>query len=167
MTASDISAADGFRRREKPSRGTFLTLFSHVCARDFLASVLKQILAIMTLVEAIFLAERFPMVFRDVLQNHADLLDTSLIFALTSPQIFDLALALAIVIAVYWTTLRMRESRELLVLSSAGLGPRQLTALPLVIAVVAQLVSLTVSGMIDPASRYAQRVVLSDASTAR
>jgi hypothetical protein len=142
---------------------TALRGLTHLSARSFFASVMIQVLAVMVLVEAIFLAERFPMVFRDVLKNNADLLDTSLIFACTTTQIFDLALAIAILMAVYWTTLRMRENRELLVLFTAGTGPYQLTALTLAIALVAQVGSLTVSSVIDPTSRYAQRVILFDA----
>ncbi|MDE2492749.1 MAG: LptF/LptG family permease, partial [Alphaproteobacteria bacterium] len=132
-------------------------------AWSFFAGVALQVLIIMVLVEAIFLAERFPMVFRDVLKNNADLIDTALLFVCNSTQIFDLALALAILMAVYWTVLRMRENRELLVLFAAGTGPYQLMALTLVIAFTALIGSLAVSGVIDPASRYAQRVILFDA----
>src|ERR1700675_658040 len=138
-------------------------MFTNLYARSFFGSVMLQALAVMGLVEAIFLAERFPMVFRDVLKNNADLLDTSLIFVGTSTQIFDLALAIAILMAVYWTTLRMRENRELLVLSTAGTGPYQLTGFTLAVASAALLASLVVSGVIDPMSRYVQRVILFDA----
>lgn len=103
------------------------------------------------------------MVFRDALQNNADLWDTATVFILNSTQIFDLALAIAILMAVYWTTLRMRENRELLVLFAAGTGPYQITALILAVAVVAQLGSLIVSGVLDPASRYTQREILFNA----
>jgi len=154
----------GIRRRAAQSR--FLTASGGsipLYARSFFASISLQALAVMGLIEAIFLAERFPMVFRDVLKNNADLIDTSLIFALNSTQIFDLALAIAILMAVYWTTLRMREDRELLVLFTAGIGPYRLTALTLVIACTAQVGSIAVSGVIDPMSRYAQRVILFDA----
>jgi hypothetical protein len=116
-------------------------------ARNLFAGVALQVFTVMVLVEAIFLAERFPMVFRDVLKNNADPFDTALIFLFTSTQIFDLALAIAILLAVYWTTLRMRENRELLVLFGAGTGPYQLIALTLVIAITAQAASLTVSGV--------------------
>jgi lipopolysaccharide export system permease protein len=137
--------------------------FTHLYARGFFASVMLQVLAVMGLVEAIFLAERFPIVFRDVLKNDADLLDTSLIFACNSTQIFDLALAISVLMAVYWTTLRMRENRELLVLFTAGTGPYRLIALTLAIALAAQIGSLLVSSVVDPASRYVQRVILFDA----
>ena len=137
--------------------------FGRLYARGFCVSVLLQVVAVMTLVESVFLAERFPMVFRDVLQNNADLWDTARIFLLNGTQIFDLALAIAILMAVYWTTLRMRENRELLVLFAAGTGPYQITALILAVAATAMLGSLVVSGLLDPASRYAQREILFNA----
>lgn len=134
--------------------------FTQLHARGLLISVFLQVLAAMTLVEAVFLAERFPIVFRDVLKNNASLFDTSLILACSGTQIFDLALAIAILMAVYWTVLRMRENRELLAIFAAGAGPYRIMLLVFAIAVGAQICSLFVSGVIDPMSRYAQRVIL-------
>jgi lipopolysaccharide export LptBFGC system permease protein LptF len=137
--------------------------FKHLYARRFFANVAVQAFSVMALVEAIFLAERFPMIFRDVLKNNANLFDTALLFVCNSTQIFDLALAIAILMAVYWTTLAMRENRELLVLFAAGNGPYQLVALVTAVAVAGLIGSLTVSGVIDPASRFFQREILFDA----
>jgi len=165
MTTKPSERIFGIRRHIRKAKlravyGPFMPLH----ARSFFAGVALQVLTVMVLVEAIFLAERFPMVFRDVFRNNADPFDTALLFALTSTQIVDLALAIAVLMAVYWTTLRMRENRELLVLFAAGTGPYQFMALTLVIAIVAQIVSLTVSGVIDPESRYAQREILFNAA---
>jgi lipopolysaccharide export LptBFGC system permease protein LptF len=132
-------------------------------ARDFFSGVLLQVLAVVALIEAIFLAERFTIVFRDAAAKDANLLDIFLMLGCTSTEIFDLALSVAVLIAVYSTVLRMRENRELLALFAAGSGPLHLTVLALVIAVASQVVSLSVSGLLDPASRYAQRVLLLDA----
>lgn len=132
-------------------------------ARGFFSGVLLQTFAVVALIEAIFLAERFTIVFRDAAAKDANLLDIFLLLGCTSPEIFDLALSVAVLIAVYSTVLRMRENRELLALFAAGSGPFHLTVLALAIAVGSQLVSLSVSGLLDPASRYAQRVLLLDA----
>jgi lipopolysaccharide export system permease protein len=137
--------------------------FAQLTARSFFAGVALQVFTIMVLVEAVFLAERFPMVFRNVFQHNADPLDTTLLFLFNSTQVFDLALAIAVLMAVYWTTLRMRENRELLVLFAAGAGPFRLIVQALIIAVLAQMASLTVSGVLDPVSLYAQRAVLFNA----
>ncbi|HEY0281619.1 MAG TPA: LptF/LptG family permease [Rhizomicrobium sp.] len=151
------------RRILKAWLRTVCAPFLHLYARNFFAGVALLVFTIMALVEAVFLAERFPMVFREVFRHHADPLDTTLLFLCNSTQVFDLALAIAILMAVYWTTLRMRENRELLVLFAAGTGPYRLLALVLVIAVAAQIGSLTISGVLDPAARYAQRVILFNA----
>ena len=132
-------------------------------ARDFFRRVTVQIAAVMLLIEAIFLAERFTIIFGQGLEKNANLVDISLILGLTSSEIFDLALAVAVLVSVYWVCLRMREERELLVLSAAGVGVFQLTLLVGTIALAAQLVSLAVSGAIDPVSRYSERVILFNA----
>jgi len=67
-----------------------------------------------------------------------------------------------VLMAVYSIALQMRENRELLVLFAAGSGPFQLAALALIVALGSQFVSLSVSGFIDPESRYVQRVLLQD-----
>jgi lipopolysaccharide export LptBFGC system permease protein LptF len=69
-------------------------------------------------------------------------------------------LAVAILMAGYLTLLRMRESRELLVLFGSGLGPYQLGALIAILSLIGLLVGLAGSGIADPLSRYAQRSIL-------
>lgn len=162
MMAAESGMLSGSRTPPTGPRAAYGP-FGRMYAGRFVSSVLLQVVAVMALVEAVFLAERFPMVFRDVLKNNADLGDTATIFLLNSTQIFDLALAIAILMAVYWTIIRMRENRELLVLFAGGAGPVQLVVLVMAIAVAAMAASLTVSGALDPMSRYAQRKILFDA----
>jgi lipopolysaccharide export system permease protein len=141
----------------------FLGPFAQISAKSFFAGVGLLVFTIMLLVEAVFLAERFPMVFRSVFKNNADPFDTALLFLFNTTQVFDLALAIAVLMAVYWTVLRMRENRELLVMFAAGTGPTRLIVLVLAVAVLAQLGSLTVSGLLDPLAQYSQRAVLFNA----
>jgi lipopolysaccharide export system permease protein len=129
-------------------------------ARGFFHRVASQALAVIILIEAIFLAEHFTWVFRDAVRHEADLSGIALVLACTSTEIFDLALAIAILMAAYATLLRMRENRELLVLFASGLGPYQLGALVLIVALAGQMVSTIGSGVADPLSRYAQRSIL-------
>lgn len=129
-------------------------------ARGFFRSVAGQALAVIILIEAIFLAEHFTWVFKDAVRHEADLFGISLILLFTSTEIFDLALAIAILMAAYATLLKMRENREMLVLFASGLGPYQLSALILVVALAGQAVSMIGSGVADPLSRYTQRSIL-------
>ncbi len=129
-------------------------------ARGFFRKVGSQALAVIILIEAIFLAEHFTWVFRDAVRHEADLSGIALVLACTSTEIFDLALAIAILMAAYTALLRMRENRELLVLFASGLGPYQLGALVLIVALAGQVISTVGSGIADPMSRYAQRYIL-------
>jgi lipopolysaccharide export LptBFGC system permease protein LptF len=129
-------------------------------ARGFFFRVGSQALAVIILIEAIFLAEHFTWVFRDAVRHEADLSGIALVLACTSTEIFDLALAIAVLMAAYLALLRMRENQELLVLFASGLGPYQLGALVVIVALAGQMVSTVGSGVVDPLSRYAQRSIL-------
>ena len=129
-------------------------------ALGFFRQIGVQAFAVIMLIEAIFLAEHFTWVFRDAVRHDAGLFDIILVLACSGTSIFDLALAIAVLMASYATLVRMRESRELLVLFASGLGPYQLSALILGVALAAQIICLTGSGLIDPVSRYVQRSIL-------
>ena len=129
-------------------------------ARGFFGRIASQAVAVIILIEAIFLAEHFTWVFRDAVRHEADLSGIGLILACTSTEIFDLALAVALLMAGYLTLLRMRESRELLVLFGSGLGPYQLGALIAILSLAGLVLGLFGSGVADPLSRYAQRSIL-------
>jgi lipopolysaccharide export LptBFGC system permease protein LptF len=141
-------------------RATLIAFMRGDYARDFFRQVALQALAVIVLIEAIFLAEHFTWVFRDAVRHEADLSGIGVILAFTSTEIFDLALAIAILMAAYATLLRMRESRELLVLFASGLGPYQLSTLILIVALAGQMVATVGSGIADPLSHYAQRSIL-------
>ncbi|MCH4092004.1 LptF/LptG family permease [Acetobacter sp.] len=120
---------------------------------------------VMLLIEAMFLSERFPMIFRDVLRHHAGFYEAFFIFVLNIPQIFDLALPIAFLVATYRAVIDMREGRELLVMGAAGMGPRGLLAPCFGLACAAAMTSFFVAGVINPLSLYAQRVVLFNAQS--
>ncbi|HEU0095068.1 MAG TPA: LptF/LptG family permease, partial [Rhizomicrobium sp.] len=129
-------------------------------ARGFFRSVAGQSLAVVILIEAIFLAEHFTWVFKDAVRHEADLFGISLVLAFTSTEIFDLALAIAILMGAYATLLRMRENREMLVLFASGLGPYRICALIGIVALAGFGVATVGSGIADPLSHYAQRSIL-------
>ena len=152
--------ADIAAPRAESMRATLANFVRGDYARGFFGRVLGQAFAVIVLIEAIFLAEHFTWVFRDAVRHQADLFGISLVLLFTSTEIFDLALAIAILMAAYATLLRMRENREMLVLFASGLGPFQLSALILIVALAGQLLSTVGSGVADPMSRFAQRSIL-------
>ena len=146
--------------RVTPLRVTLGHFLRGKYSRGFFHRIASQALAVIILIEAIFLAEHFTWVFRDAVRHEADLSGIALVLACTSTEIFDLALAVAILMASYMTLLRMRENREILVLFASGLGPYQLGVLVLIVALAGQVTSTIGSGVLDPLSRYAQRSIL-------
>jgi len=141
-------------------RATLANFLRGDYARGFFRRIVIQAFAVVILIEAIFLAEHFTWVFRDAVRHEADLSGIALVLICTSTEIFDLALAVAILMASYVTLLRMRENRELLVLFASGLGPYQLAVLVLIVALGGEAISSVGSGLVDPLSRYAQRSIL-------
>jgi len=99
-------------------------------ARGFFTGLAIRALAVIILIEAIFLAEHFTWVFRDAVRHEADLAGIALVLLCTSTEIFDLALAVAILMASYLILLRMRENRELLVLFASVWGLMQFLSSP-------------------------------------
>ena len=129
-------------------------------ARRYLSGIALQLLLILLFVEAILLAEKLNDVLRAALDRQAHFSDIALLLLFTAPAVFDLALPLALMIAVYRVVLRRREDRELLVLSSAGIGSTRFVWWAMSIGLAAQLVSLVVSGAIEPRAKFAERSVL-------
>jgi len=131
--------------------------------RSIMAGVAGRVMVVLLLVEGIFLGEKFPDLFNTVIDRHGGLWDVILLLACATPEIFDLALALALLLAVYQMLLRSRENRELLVIAGAGAGTFDFVAVLLVIGLAGQFGSMLISGLVQPAAQYAKRVVLFDA----
>jgi len=159
LSVTDIAGAPQ-ALRVAPLKVTLGHFLRGKYAKGFFHRIASQALAVIILIEAIFLAEHFTWVFRDAVRHEADLSGIALVLACTSTEIFDLALAVAVLMASYMTLLRMRENREILVLFASGLGPYQLGVLVLIVALAGQVTSTIGSGLLDPLSRYAQRSIL-------
>ncbi|MCC7346931.1 MAG: LptF/LptG family permease [Variibacter sp.] len=118
-----------------------------------------QLTLIVLLIEAIFLAEKLNRVLSQAIKIGAPVTDAFKLLFFTGPEIFDLALPMALMVAVYRVALQCREDRELLVLSGMGLGAHHFVWMVMSLGVVAQLASVLVSGSIGPRSQYLERVV--------
>lgn len=129
----------------------------------FLAQTLLQATLVLLLIEAIFLTEKLNDVLRSAIDQHASIGSIILLLLFRTPDVFGLALPLALTIAVYRVTLRFREDRELLILSGMGIGTHQFVWLALVLGLAAQMLSLLVSGVVSPAATFAQRQLLFEA----
>lgn len=119
-----------------------------------------QLFFILLLVEGIFLAEKFASLLKVTLENQAGGSSIVLMLSYFAPEVFDLALPIALLMAVYLVGLRCREGRELVILATMGVGARQFVALALMIGFAAQLSSLLVSGIAEPYSQFESREIL-------
>lgn len=130
-------------------------------ARRIVRDVSLQVALVLLLIESIFVAEQLISgLLEEVLKIRASLVTTLAMMAAMLPQVFELALPTAILIAVYRVALGLREDREFLMLSSLGIPPHGLIRLVIRIGIVAQIASLLVGGIVDPLSRYAYRLLM-------
>lgn len=123
-------------------------------------NILFQLSLILLLIEAIFLAEKLNRILSQAIKFGAPLSDVFRLLFFTGPEIFDLALPMALMIAVYRVALQCREDRELLVLSGMGVGAHHFIWMVMSIGVAAQIASILISGTIGPRAQFLQRVVL-------
>ncbi|WP_296575669.1 LptF/LptG family permease [Phreatobacter sp.] len=130
-------------------------------AGRIMRDVTVQVALVLLLIESIFVAEQLISgLLEEVLKIRASLAKTIAMMATMLPQVFELALPTAILIAVYRVALGLREEREFLMLSSLGIPPHGLIRLVIRIGLVAQIAALAVGGLVDPLSRYAFRLVM-------
>ncbi len=123
--------------------------------------VVIQVALVLLLIESIFVAEQLISgLLEEVLKIRASLVSTLALMVAMLPQVFELALPTAILIAVYRVSLNLREDREFLMLSSLGIPPHGLIRLVIRIGVIAQIAAIAVGGFIDPLSRYGFRLVM-------
>ena len=83
-----------------------------IYARRYLLGIGLQLVLILLFVEAILLAEKLNDVLRAALDRQAHFSDILLLLLYTVPAVFDLALPLALMIAVYRIALRRRGCGE-------------------------------------------------------
>ncbi len=130
-------------------------------ARRISRDVALQVGLVLLLIESIFVMEQLISgLLEHLLSTRASLPESLGLMAAQLPQVFELALPTAILIAVYRVALGLREDREFLMLSSLGIPPHGLIRLVIRIGIAGQLTALLVGGFIDPLSRYSFRLLM-------
>ena len=119
---------------------------------------------VLSLIEGVFLAEKLAGILEDAIAAKMTASQIGVTLLATAPEILDLALPAALLIAVYRVVIRLREDSELVVIASAGIGAQALLVLLLGLAVPGLLASLLVSGFVEPHSRFLQRKILFDSA---
>lgn len=136
--------------------------FLNTVTLSFTRGALKQVLLVLLLIEAVFVAESLTGLLETVLRNGGTLLQVALVLALTTPEIFDFALPLALVIGIFVTLNATREDREIVALSAAGLSWSWIPKLAVGIGVAGCVVSLLVSGWLSPVMAFQKRALIFD-----
>lgn len=127
--------------------------------RYFMASVARWLLLVLVLTEAIFLIESLGPLLKFVLDVHGGWSSLLQLLALTIPDGLDFALPIALLVSVYLTLLKFRESREFIVMAMAGMRAANIIMLLVGIGVAAQAVSFALSGFLRPYAQYASREI--------
>ena len=133
-------------------------------AASLLGAIVLEISLLLFLIVGLFLAEKLSGILEQGIAAKMGFTNVSLLLVSTAPEILDLALPSALLIAVYRVVLRLREDSELIIMAGIGIGANRLIVLLAALALPAQLVSLTMSGFVEPHLRFLQRAITFDAA---
>ncbi|TKZ17372.1 LptF/LptG family permease [Shimia litoralis] len=124
--------------------------------------ILARLLLLLGLVVAIFLADSFTSLLEGIMRYGGDPKHLALLLMLKSPEIVDMALAIGMLIAVYFALLEARNSGELIILATAGVRWSRIVGFVLLVGVLGGVVSFATAGYVLPKARFAQRIVLAE-----
>ncbi len=124
--------------------------------------LLLRLLLLLLLIEAIFLAESFTTLMEHALRLGGSARDVFTLLGFKAPEIFDLALALSLLIATYFATQDARNRGELVILATAGVHWARVITVVLLLGVVGGLLSFANAGLVVPMAKYAERLTLAE-----
>lgn len=140
-------------RPPRPRRRALPRLYS----KAFLTLVLRHVALLLALIEAIFLAENLNHILETAISRSGSFLDILYLMSFRSPEIFGLAMPLALMAALYRVALQGREQGELVIISGMGIGIVHSLRLAAGLGACGMLVSLLISGAVEPQARFEQR----------
>ncbi len=125
-----------------------------------IAQTVLQSAAVVLIFLCIFLLEEVGGQISRALEAGLELTRIPYMMALIAPPIFGYALPLSLLIGMFRVFLRLRENGELVSITNTGLRPGYFLALAVWLGVTGIMVSLFLSGFVEPLSRYAHRTEL-------
>lgn len=120
--------------------------------------VLVRLFLILFLVEAVFLAESFTSLLEGALKYDGNPTDMGWLLVMKLPRIMDLALALGMLIAVYFGVSDARNRGELIILATAGVRWTRVVGFGLCFGSAGGIFSLIVAGFVLPHAEYSERI---------
>jgi len=128
--------------------------------RVLLRPTLLKLLGVLTLIEAVFLAETFEGLMNEVLRYGGSFKGLAWLLALNAPEIAALALALAMLIALFFALSDARERGELIILAASGIGWQRVVGFALAISLLGGAAAWAISGQLVPRAHHAQRLAV-------
>jgi lipopolysaccharide export system permease protein len=125
------------------------------------ARTILEVCLLALLIEGVFLSERSISILKMIIDEPIGLANFVPLLAWTAPEV-HLALPIAVLIAVYRVILRSRERLEFIALASGGQSTFSLIRSTSVVALLAFLFSLLISGFVYPYSKFAFRSDVDD-----
>ncbi|WP_372885690.1 LptF/LptG family permease [Shimia sp.] len=120
--------------------------------------VVARLGLLLLLVVAIFMAESFTNLLEQALRFDGGGLDVIWLMLLKAPEIVDLALALGVLIAVFFAVQEARNRGELVILATSGVRWTRVLGFAFGVGIAGALISVAVSGYVMPRAQYAERL---------
>ncbi len=117
---------------------------------------------LLVLVVAVFLAESFTTLMEEALRYGGGSADVFVLLAYQAPEIVDLALALGVLIALFFALWEARDRGELIILATSGVRWTKVVGFALWLGFFGGILSVLVAGYVIPAARYAERIAMAD-----
>ncbi len=124
--------------------------------------LILRLLLLLLVIEAIFLAESFTTLMEHALRFGGGAGDVLHLLTFKTPEIFDLALAIGLLIATYFATQDARNRGELMILATAGIHWGRVIAFVLVLGLIGGMLSFLNAGLLLPMSKYGERLALAE-----
>ncbi|MBR9842823.1 MAG: LptF/LptG family permease [Rhodobacteraceae bacterium] len=117
---------------------------------------------LLALVVAVFLAESFTTLMEEALRYGGGSADVLVLLMFQAPEIVDLALALGVLIALFFALSEARDRGELVILATSGVRWTRVVWFALGLGFMGGVLSVAVSGFVVPAARYAERITMAE-----
>jgi lipopolysaccharide export LptBFGC system permease protein LptF len=119
------------------------------------ADIFKITLIVLVTIEALFLSDVIvSRVLPELLSLGAGIGSIALVVLYSVPNGLFIALPTALLVGVYIVVLRRRENQEFKIFAGFGYGPRTLSLTAVTVGLTGAVLSLALSGFVEPVSRY-------------
>ncbi len=128
---------------------------------------LRTVLALLVLIEVIFLTDIFSSQLERVIRNGGSALDFAAILVLKSPEIVDFALPIVLFLGIYLAVNGARGDNELVICAAAGEPWHRIPRLALLAGTLGLVLSLLFSGLVTPFAAHLLRLSYYDLHVGR